>query len=202
MRLDAIMTAARACQHCAELLPHPPRPVLRMGQGARIVVVGQAPGARVHASGQPWADDSGERLLTWLGVDRATFDDPEQFAILPMGFCYPGKGKSGDLPPRPECAPLWHARLIAALPNLRMTILAGQYAQTHYLGDRRASTLTETVRRWRTFAPQTWVPPHPSWRSRLLLAKEPWIESELLPALRSAVAQVLAGPSCCCSPSE
>ena len=121
----------------------------------------------------PWDDDSGERLLSWLGVDRPTFEDPGLFAILPMGLCYPGKGKSGDLPPRPECAPLWHEPIIEALPNLRLTLLAGQYAQAHYLKGRRARTLTQTVAQWRDYAPAIWPLPHPSWRSRMPPSGEP-----------------------------
>lgn len=167
--------------------------MLQAGARARIVLIGQAPGSKVHASGVPWADDSGQRLRSWLGVDDATFYDGDRFALLPMGFCYPGKGRSGDLPPRPECAPLWHPPLLAALPAERLVLLVGLHAQKHYLGRRRASTLTQTVRAWRDYLDDGWFPlPHPAWRVVRWIRTNPWFEAEVLPALRARVAASIA----------
>lgn len=181
----------RACDLCASSLPHGPRPIVQIGARARILMVGQAPGRRVHASGIPWDDASGDTLRAWLGLDKATFYNPEVVALLPMGFCYPGTGKSGDLPPRPECAPRWHAPARTLMPAIRMTLLIGAYAQTHYLTD-PAATLTETVAKFQYYAPAIWPMPHPSPRNRPWLARNPWFETELLPALRTHVAQILA----------
>lgn len=193
-----------ACTLCAEHLPLGPRPVVQFSPTARLLIIGQAPGTRVHASGVPWDDDSGDRLRAWLGLDtpsgRAAFYDPARVALMPMGFCYPGKARSkgaagGDAPPRPECAPRWHERILALLPADRLTLLVGAYAQAHYLPHTRTLSMTERVRRWScgeaTFAP--FVPlPHPAWRARLWMGKHPWFEAETLPALREAVAQAIA----------
>ena len=192
-RLTALVEEARACTICAPHLPHRPRPVLRLGRGARIVIIGQAPGAKVHESGVPWADDSGDHLREWLQVDRATFDDPHSFAILPMGFCWPGRKSGGDLPPRPECAPAWHGRLLAELPHLELTLLVGQYAQDHYLQGKQKASLTETVRSFADYLPGRIPLPHPSWRSKLWMKRNPWFERKLLPQLRRRVAEVLKG---------
>ncbi len=174
----------RACELCALHLPLGPRPVLRAHPDARVLIVGQAPGTRVHATGIPWNDPSGDRLRMWMGVDRDAFYDPQRFAIIPMGFCYPGKGQSGDLPPRPECAPLWHQRLLEYLPRLKLVLLIGQYAQGYYLGDDKKQTLTETVRHWREYGPRFLPLPHPSPRNQLWLKKNPWFEQQVVPALR------------------
>ncbi len=190
---EALLADARACTACAAHLPHGPRPVLQAGPSSRVVIVGQAPGAKVHASGVPWNDRSGDHLLEWLQVDRATFEDPTRFAILPMGFCWPGRRAGGDLPPRPECAPLWHQRLLARLPRVRLTLLVGQYAQARYLGERARPTLTETVRRFADYAPAHFPLPHPSWRSRIWAKENPWFAREVLPALRRAVHDALEG---------
>ncbi|WP_142995610.1 uracil-DNA glycosylase family protein, partial [Zobellella denitrificans] len=156
-----LLNEIRACRLCEAHLPLGPRPVVQLGPGARILVIGQAPGTRVHETGIPWNDPSGDTLRRWLEVSREQFYDPELFAIMPMGFCYPGRGKSGDLPPRPECAPTWHRRIQAALPRIELTLLIGQYAQRYYLGNRYRS-LTDTVRHWREFAPaQLHLPPPP-----------------------------------------
>lgn len=187
-----VVAEARACTLCARSLPHAPRPILRAGKGARIVIIGQAPGAKVHASGVPWQDDSGDHLLEWLAVERATFEDPELFAVLPMGFCYPGSKAGGDLPPRPECAPAWHARLLSTLPNASLTLLVGQYAQAYHLGDRRKDTLTATVRSFASYLPSHLPLPHPSWRSKLWMKKNPWFENEVLPILRTNVKLAIA----------
>lgn len=190
--LDRLLAEVAACRECAPHLAHEPRPVVRAGANARVLVIGQAPGRRVHATGIPWNDPSGVRLREWLAVDDATFYDPERFAIVPMGFCYPGHGTSGDLPPRPECAPLWHARLRAHLPNVRLTLLLSQYALKHYLGPRAKPSVAETVRAWRDYAPEFLPLPHPSPRNRLWLTRHPWFEAEVVPDLRRRVREVLA----------
>jgi uracil-DNA glycosylase len=182
----------RACTVCTAHLPLGPRPVIQVDEPARVLIIGQAPGTRVHATGIPWNDPSGDRLRQWLGIDRATFYDPRRFAIMAMGFCYPGRGKGGDLPPRPECAPLWHPRLRALLPNVKLTLLIGQYAQAHYLGA-RSGTMTATVQRFRDFLPQDYFPlPHPSPRNTNWLRQRPWMESDVIPVLREQVRQALS----------
>lgn len=191
--LAPLLEAIRACRVCAGSLPHEPRPVVQAGTSARILVIGQAPGSKVHASGHAFDDDSGDRLRDWTGIDSATFYDPALVAHMPTGFCYPGKGKGGDLPPQPACAPLWHARLLAALPGLRLTLLVGQYAQKRYLPRGFAPNLTEAVHRWRD-APEGLFPlPHPAWRSRMWMARNPWFEGEVLPDLRERVRHALRG---------
>ena len=156
------------------------------------MIVGQAPGAKVHESGVPWQDDSGDHLLEWLKVDRATFEDPDAFAILPMGFCFPGRRAGGDLPPRTECAPTWHGRLLAKMPAIQLTLLVGQYAQARYLDGRTKPTLTDTVKQFEEYLPSTIPLPHPSWRSKLWMKKNPWFERKLLPVLRRTVQGALA----------
>lgn len=186
--LAKLVKEARACRVCAAHLPHGPRPVLRAAASARLLIVGQAPGTKVHATGIPWNDPSGDRLRDWLALDRETFYDEGRIAIVPMGFCYPGRdARGGDLPPRPECAPLWHPPLRAALTGVTLTLLVGQYAQAHYLGRRRQSNLTETVRAWADYGPEFLPLPHPSWRNTGWLKKNPWFEIELLPELRARV---------------
>ncbi|ESQ82157.1 hypothetical protein AEAC466_18650 [Asticcacaulis sp. AC466] len=156
--------------------------------------MGQAPGTKVHVSGTPWDDASGKRLRDWLGVTPDQFYDPTQFAIVPMGFCYPGRGQGGDNPPRPECAPLWHDRVLAELPNIKLTLLIGTYAQTRYLGDQRKSTLGDTVCAWRDYVAEGYLPlVHPSPRNGIWLRKNPWFEAEVVPYLRAHVARVLGG---------
>jgi uracil-DNA glycosylase len=182
-----LLQEIRACRVCAENLPEGPRPVLAAHPDSRIVIVGQAPGRKVHASGIPWDDASGDNLRQWLGVDKATFYNPEIFAIVPMGFCFPGTGKSGDLPPRPECAPLWHARLTALMPKVQLTLLIGQYAQHFYLGNQRKATLTETVRNWRSYLPQFLPLPHPSPRNNIWMKKNPWFRDDVLSELQSKI---------------
>ncbi|MEM7143553.1 MAG: uracil-DNA glycosylase family protein [Verrucomicrobiota bacterium] len=170
-----------------------PRPVLQIGSAARVLIIGQAPGVKVHESGTPWKDASGRLLREWLGVDRETFYDADRVALMPMGFCYPGKGKSGDLPPREACAPLWHDVLLEVMPRVSLTILIGRYAQGHYLGDRASENLTETVRAFREHLPEYLPLPHPSPRNRFWLAKNPWFEEEVLPELGQRVAGALIG---------
>jgi uracil-DNA glycosylase len=187
--LDKLLRDVRACRLCAGHLPLGPRPVLRMTSTARLLIIGQAPGTKVHESGIPWNDRSGDRLRQWLAMDRDAFYDESRIAIMPMGFCYPGVDKNGgDRPPRPECAPAWHERLRAHLPDIGLTLLVGSYAQAHYLGARRKATMTETVRAWRDYGPELVPLPHPSWRNTGWLKRNPWFETELIPALRRQVA--------------
>jgi uracil-DNA glycosylase len=190
--LDRLLGEARACRVCEADLPLGPRPVLRAGVNARLMIIGQAPGTRVHETGIPWNDPSGERLRQWLDLDRERFYDQEKIAIVPMGFCYPGREpKGGDKPPRPECAPLWHPPLRAVLKGIGLTLLVGLYAQRHYLGPRRKASLTETVRAWRDYLPEQLPLPHPSWRNTAWLKRNPWFEAELVPDLQARVAALL-----------
>ena len=190
--LERLLAAIRACAICAEHLPLGPRPVLAAAASARLLIAGQAPGTRVHATGVPWNDASGERLRAWLGLDRAAFYDARRVALVPQGFCYPGTVGGGDLPPRPECAATWHDRLLALLPDVELVVAAGAYAQAYHLGRRRRRTLTETVRAWRDYAPAVVPLPHPSWRNNGWLARNPWFEGETLAYLRERVARLLA----------
>lgn len=186
--LDALLEDIRACTHCAKALPVAPRPVLQAHAAARLRIIGQAPGRKVHESGVPWSDKSGERLRQWLGISEEIFYDPRKVANVPMGFCYPGKAKSGDNPPRPECAPRWHPRLNACLPDISLTLLVGRYAQSHYLGALQKRTLGETVRAWGEYLPLGFLPlVHPSPRNQIWLKKNPWFESELVPELRRQI---------------
>jgi uracil-DNA glycosylase len=190
--LPALLRAVRACRLCEAELPLGVRPVLQVGVGARLLIVGQAPGSKVHGSGIPWSDVSGARLRQWLQLEPSVFYDAARVAIVPMGLCYPGRDAgAGDRPPRPECAPHWHPRLLGALPRVRLTLLLGQYAQRYYLGPRRRDSLTETVRAYADYAPRFFPLPHPSWRSAIWMQKYPWFEDEVLPALRAAVAPLL-----------
>ncbi|MCJ2186582.1 uracil-DNA glycosylase family protein [Novosphingobium beihaiensis] len=189
--LETLLDAIRSCRLCEAALPHDPRPVVQAGRSARILVIGQAPGSKVHASGRAWDDDSGDRLRAWTGLSPEEFYDPDRVAHMPSGFCYPGKGSGGDLPPRPECAPRWHAPLREALPEVQLTLVIGQYAHKRYLPRGFAPNLTEAVRRWRA-APEGLLPlPHPAWRSRLWMAKNPWFENEVLPDLQARVRAAL-----------
>lgn len=190
--LPALVREIRGCCACAETLPHPPRPVLQVSANARLCIVGQAPGTRVHESGIPFTDPSGDRLRDWLGIDKATFYDADKVAIIPMGFCFPGlDAKGGDLPPRRECAPLWRGRLFDALPAMQLTLLVGQYAQAWHLGARRQKNLTETVRCWREYLPDALPMPHPSWRNNSWLKRNPWFAADLLPYLRKQVQELI-----------
>ena len=186
--LSSLLTEIRACEICKEGLPHhEPRPIVEGTSKAKIMIVGQAPGSVVHASGVPWDDASGRNLRRWLGVTDEQFYDPNLFAIVPMGFCYPGKGKSGDLPPRPECAPKWHKPLFDLMPEIKLTLLIGLYAQTYYLGDRRKKTLTETVTNYKEYLPEYLPLVHPSPRNGIWQRKHPWFEAEVVPALQQVV---------------
>ena len=189
--LAEIVAAARACRVCEKHLPLGPRPVLRAKAKAQLVIIGQAPGTRVHESGVPWDDRSGDRLRDWLQMTPEVFYDESRVAIVPMGFCYPGVDKNGgDKPPRPECAPLWHGPLLENLTSIKLTLLVGLYAQKHYLGKARKKSLTETVQAWRDYGPATMPLPHPSWRNTAWIRKNPWFERELLPALQKKVSSL------------
>lgn len=189
--LPTLLDEVRACTRCEAHLPHGPRPVVQVGASARILIAGQAPGRKVHESGIPFDDASGERLRAWLGLSRELFYDADRVAILPMGFCFPGTGRAGDLPPRPECAPTWRARLMSRLNHLQLTLVVGQYAQAYHLPDAGAS-LTQAVQAWRDTWPTVVALPHPSPRNNLWLKRNAWFERELVPLLRERVAQVLA----------
>ena len=190
--LEALLAAVRDCRACEAHLPLGPRPVLRAGDTARILIVGQAPGARVHATGIPWDDPSGERLRAWMGVDKEIFYDESGIAIIPMGYCYPGRGTDGDMPPRGECAALWLDQLLARLPLIELTLLIGQYAQRHFLGSRRKPSLAETAKAWREYAPQFIPLPHPSPRNQPWFKQHPWFERQLVPMLRARIKALAA----------
>ncbi|USX11108.1 uracil-DNA glycosylase family protein (plasmid) [Paraburkholderia fungorum] len=190
--LDVLLSEVRACRVCAEHLPLGPRPVLHARADARILIVGQAPGARVHACGIPWNDASGDRLRKWLGIDVPSFYDESRFAIIPMGFCYPGRGNGGDKPPRRECAQIWLDSLMEKLEGVQLKLLIGQYAQRHFLGGCRKRSLTETVGAWAEYGPAVMPLPHPSPRNQAWLQRHPWFERDLLPVLRARVEAILA----------
>jgi uracil-DNA glycosylase len=191
--LDDLLITVRACRVCEAHLPLGPRPVVQLGSAARILIVGQAPGARVHASGIPWDDRSGDRLRDWMGIDTRSFYDTDCVAIVPMGLCYPGRGASGDLPPRKECAPLWHDLLLAQLPRIELTLLVGQYAQAHRLREVGHTSVTSTTRNWRRQQPRVVPLPHPSPRNGAWFKLNPWFDAELVPALRERVRHLLTG---------
>ncbi len=200
--LEKLVADVRACRICRETpeagpLPHEPRPVLQISSGAKILIAGQAPGTRVHASGRPFTDPSGDRLRAWMGVDEAVFYDASKIAIVPMGFCFPGlDAKGGDLPPRKECAPRWRAELMGHLSEVRLILLIGQYAQSWHLGKARKESLTATVQSWRDYAevfdPPVLVLPHPSWRNNKWLKDNVWFETEILPHLQRQVKELLS----------
>lgn len=203
---DALLASIRSCRVCRDAprgapLPHEPRPVIRAKPSARLCIVGQAPGTRVHASGLPFTDLSGDRLRSWMGVDRETFYDDARVAIVPMGFCFPGQdAKGGDLPPRRECAPLWRPQVFPHLRQLRAILAVGLYAHAYHLGPLARGNLTDTVAAWREIMEATApsgppvIPlPHPSWRNNAWIRKNPWFEAELLPVVRRVVAEAIGG---------
>ncbi len=200
--LNNVLASIRSCRVCVETpsgkpLPHAPRPVLRASATARLAICGQAPGTRVHASGKPFTDPSGERLRAWLDVTLEEFYDEGSVAIVPMGFCFPGQDvKGGDLPPRRECSALWHRELFAALPRIELVLAVGAYAHAFHLGRARGKTLQETMLAWREHlkarrCPRILPLPHPSWRNNAWLKRNPWFDAELLPILRREVRRVL-----------
>lgn len=186
--LDGLLRDIRSCQLCSQNLPFGPRPVVQVSASARLLIASQAPGLKVHSSGVPFSDDSGRRLRDWMQISEDTFYDPERVAIVPMGFCYPGRGKSGDAPPRTECAPRWRQDLLGHLKQIRLTLLVGSYAQAAALGPGRMS---DRVRDFADYLPNYFPLPHPSWRSRLWAAQNPWFEADVLTALRTEVRHAL-----------
>ncbi len=190
--LEQTAEAARACTLCTAHLPLGPRPIFRLSATARLLIVGQAPGTKVYETGVPWNDASGDRLRDWLALDREAFYNASRIAIMPMGFCYPGRAASGgDNPPRRECAPTWHSRLRAVIPAVRLTLLVGSYAQAYYLGKAGKPTMTETVAAWRDYAPDFLPTPHPSWRTTGWQRRNPWFEAEVVPVLRERVRELV-----------
>lgn len=185
--MKALLKNIRACTVCEKFLPNKPRPILQSGTRSGILIIGQAPGSRVQSTGIPWDDLSGDELRRWLGVGKTEFYNSDLFALMPMGFCYPGKGASGDLPPRPECAPLWHQQLLSQMKNIKLTILIGQYAQKYYLGDQARPSVTENVLRYAEFLPRYLPLVHPSPRNKIWQKKNPWFEQELVPSLQKIV---------------
>lgn len=190
-QLTSLLCEIRSCEICQKNLPLGPRPVLSASEGARVAIIGQAPGTKVHASGIPWDDQSGKTLRQWMDIEKEGFYDSNKFAIVPMGFCYPGKGKSGDLAPRPECASTWHNPLFKQLPNIKLILLIGQYAQRYYLGEAVKSNLTETVKSFDAYAPKYLPMPHPSPRNRFWLTKNPWFETDVIPYLRAQLKEII-----------
>ena len=189
--MQKLLSEICACEVCKAHLPLGPRPIVAANPNSKIAIIGQAPGIKVHKTGVPWDDPSGKQLRKWLGVTDAVFYDESKIALIPMGFCYPGKGKSGDLPPRTECAPLWHALLWDKMPNLELVVLIGMYAQKYYLKNTAKKTLTETVAAHETYLPNYMPLPHPSPRNRFWLTKNPWFEESVVPELQRRVAKIL-----------
>jgi len=190
MKLADLLLEIQGCEVCAEYLSLGPRPVMSAHRDARLLIIGQAPGKRVHESGVPWDDPSGDRLREWLGVDKERFYG-KRIALVPMGFCYPGTGSSGDLPPRKECAEEWHEQVLERLPNVKLTLLLSRYAQAYYLGELMKGSLTKTVESWRQYVPDRLPLPHPSPRNNRWLKKNPWFEQEVVPYLRRRVGRLL-----------
>jgi uracil-DNA glycosylase len=189
--MNKLLTEISQCTICKKHLPFAPRPVLQAGPGAKIIIIGQAPGLKVQQSGKPWDDASGKKLREWLGVDDETFYNPKKIALVPMGFCYPGKGTSGDLAPKPECAPQWHMQLLTAMKRVELIVLIGQYSQNYYLGESVKENLTSTVKAFKNFLPRYFTLPHPSPRNRFWLVKNKWFEKETVPLLQKKVEAIL-----------
>jgi len=190
--IESLLVEIRGCRLCTRHLPLGPRPVIRAAATAKLLIVGQAPGTKVHESGVPWNDKSGERLRDWLQVSEDVFYDQTRVAIMPMGFCYPGRdANGGDKPPRTECAPEWHPKVLPLMPDVELTVLVGIYAQKYYLGQAAKKTMTETVRQWRAYLPRFLPTPHPSWRNTGWIRKNPWFETEVLPELRQRVRRLI-----------
>ena len=189
--MDDLLSQMRDCRVCLGQLPHGCRPVLRAATSSKVVIIGQAPGSRVHASGIPWDDQSGKVLRKWMGVSEQIFYNQALFAIIPMGFCYPGTGRSGDLPPRKECAPMWHSKLLEKMPKVELILLIGQYAQRYYLSENVKKNMTETVRHFDHYLPKFLALPHPSPRNRFWLVKNPWFELDIVPYLQSRIEDLI-----------
>jgi uracil-DNA glycosylase family 4 len=189
--MENLLVEIRKCVVCAKFLPNKPHPIVQAGLHSKVVIIGQAPGQKVDQSGIPWDDQSGNELRRWLGVSKEQFYDKKLFALIPMGFCYPGKGTSGDLSPRPECAPLWHAQLLKKMKNIKLIILIGQYAQKYYLGENFKPTLTENVKNYKEFLPDYLPLVHPSPRNKIGQKKNPWFEAEVVPALQVIIGSTM-----------
>ena len=189
--MDKLLIEIRNCTTCKAFLPNKPKPIIQASSQSKILIIGQAPGQKVQDSGIPWDDLSGNELRRWLGVSKEQFYNPKLFALMPMGFCYPGKGTSGDLPPRPECAPQWHNKLLAAMKNIKLILLIGQYAQKLYLADNFKPTLTENVKNYQEFLPKYLPLVHPSPRNKIWQKKNPWFEQQLIPVLQKKIQQLL-----------
>lgn len=189
--MNRLLAQIRKCRECEMHLAHGVNPVIAASPESKLIIIGQAPGRIVHNTSIPWNDKSGDNLRSWLGIDKALFYDTNFVALMPMGFCFPGTGKSGDLPPRAECAPLWHAKLLKAMPNAKLILLVGQYAQNYYLGDKAKSTLTETVRHFKEYLPKHFPLPHPSPRNNTWQAKNEWFGEEVLPELKKRARKIL-----------
>jgi uracil-DNA glycosylase len=186
-----LLKQIRSCRECEKHLEFGVNPIVAASKKSKIIIIGQAPGRIVHNTSIPWNDKSGDNLRNWLGVDKATFYNENIIALMPMGFCYPGSGKTGDLAPRPECAPLWHSKLMASMSEASLVLLIGQYAQDYYLGKKAKGTLTETVQHFKTYLPKYFPLPHPSPRNNIWQAKNEWFGKEVLPALKRKVKQVV-----------
>jgi uracil-DNA glycosylase family 4 len=189
--MDNLLKQIRACRECEEHLEFGVNPVIAASSESKIIIIGQAPGRIVHNSGVPWDDKSGDNLRAWLGIDKATFYDTRIIALMPMGFCYPGKNKTGDLPPRPECAPLWHNKLLALMNDTKLILLIGQYAQNYYLSNKAKNSLTETVHNYKLYLPKYLPLPHPSPRNFIWQAKNSWFGAEVLPELKKYIHQII-----------
>ncbi|NOT37023.1 MAG: uracil-DNA glycosylase family protein [Saprospiraceae bacterium] len=186
-----LLLQIKNCRECEKHLANGVNPVIAASSKSKIVIIGQAPGRIVHTTGIPWNDKSGDNLRSWLGVEKDSFYDTENFALMPMGFCYPGTGKSGDLPPRPECAPLWHNKLLTVMKDVKLILLIGQYSQNYYLKNNAKESLTETVRNFRNYKPKFFPLPHPSPRNNIWQAKNKWFDSEVIPELQEVVRKIL-----------
>lgn len=189
--MDALLQQIRSCQECKKNLKTGVNPIIAASESSKIIIIGHAPGRVAHHSGIPWNDKSGENLRSWLGVDKEIFYNPELIALMPMGFCYPGTGPLGDLPPRPECAPLWHHKLLALMPKVELILLIGQYAQNYYLAPGPKSTLTERVRDFNTYLPRFFPLPHPSPRNYIWQAQHKWFEADVLPQLKIRIREII-----------
>jgi uracil-DNA glycosylase family 4 len=189
--MNKLLGQIKKCKECEHHLEHGVRPIVAASPKSKLIIIGQAPGRIVHTTGIPWNDKSGDNLRNWLGIDKATFYNADKIALVPMGFCYPGTGKNGDLPPRPECAPLWHSKLLALMPNAELILLVGQYAQNYYLKENAKSTLTETVQNFKIYLPNYFPLPHPSPRNNIWQAKNMWFGEEVLPELKKEIREIL-----------
>lgn len=189
--IEKLLEEIRGCKTCEQSLEFGVRPIIAASSNSKIMIIGQAPGRIVHATGIPWNDKSGDNLRNWLNIDKPTFYNTDLIALMPMGFCFPGVGKTGDLPPRPECAPLWHQKLLTLVPNIELILLIGQYAQNYYLGNKAAHTLTETVHQYKKYLPKYFPLPHPSPRNNIWQAKNQWFGSDVLPTLKIKIKSIL-----------